>query len=187
MQEEKCGLCCVDIFHLLAHARDLKLPVRRLFRRRCILWEVGGVVWCGVVWCGVVWVVVWEVGGVVWWWCGGGVVLSPPPARMSAYIGSSEVLQLLVKKKQSWILSFHCHDLSHHEIVHQPSHWDNDEEDGCVECCSSCVGLLPAILCSCSRSVTIFSAEMILMVLLYLCCVSFTVLILQPSRMYLFT
>ena len=27
-------------------------------------------------------------------------------------------------------LSVHFHNSSHHELVHQPSHWDDDEEDG---------------------------------------------------------
>ena len=38
-------------------------------------------------------------------------------------------------------LSVHLHDSSHHEIVHQPSHWD-DEEDGCA-CRFSCMVLPP--------------------------------------------
>ena len=41
--------------------------------------------------------------------------------------------------EQSWTYSFHCQDLLHHELIHQPSHWD-DDEDGCA-CRSSCMRL----------------------------------------------
>ena len=106
-----------------------------------------------------------------------------PPARMSAYNGPSEAFQLCLK--QSWNHSFHCHELSHHDLLHQPSHWD-DEEDGCA-CCSSCMWLLLTILCSCSRCLIIFTARGC-----SVCCftgvVTFTLcLMFSLPELYLFT
>ena len=40
------------------------------------------------------------------------------------------------KKHRGDYCSVHCHDLSHHDLVHQPAHWDDDEEDGCAWCFS---------------------------------------------------
>ena len=40
-----------------------------------------------------------------------------------------------VEKSRGSCLAVHCHDPSHHELVHQPSHRD-DDEGGCA-CCSS--------------------------------------------------
>ena len=61
-------------------------------------------------------------------------------ARMSAHGGSSEALQRCWKP--SWNYSFHCHGSARHELVHQPSHWD--DEDG-YACCSSCSRFSTAI------------------------------------------
>ena len=60
--------------------------------------------------------------------------------------------------KHLWIyLSFHCHGLSHHELIHQPFHWDDDKEDGFAFGSSRL--RLPSATLRCSRSLTIFMAK----------------------------
>ena len=107
-----------------------------------------------------------------------------PPALVSACCGSSEALQLSFCWTQSWKYQFHSRDLSHHELVHKPSNWDDDEEDGCA--CTSCLRFPHAILW-CSRTLTIFTTNWFS----WRCftgrgCPS-VCLIFQHSQIYLFT
>ena len=59
-------------------------------------------------------------------------------------------------------------------------------KSGCA-CCSSCIWLHPALLCSCSCSLTIFYGQMILGVLLCQHRVVLPLLDFQPTRLYLLT
>ena len=69
-------------------------------------------------------------------WCGVGIFTLRSDVRLWWIIRGTPTFGW----KQSWIYSFHGHDLSHHELVYQRSDWDDDEEDGCA-CCSSCTVL----------------------------------------------
>ena len=104
-------------------------------------------------------------------------------ARMSAHRGPSESLKLW--KKRGIGLSVHYHDSSHHELVHEPSHWSDDEEDGCA-CCSSCMGFSFVFLFLLAFSDTLY-CQMILGVLHYQQIDVRALLNVQPSPMYLFT
>ena len=86
-------------------------------------------------------------------WCGVGIFIHRCGARLWWIIRGTPTFGW----KQSWTDSFHCHDLSHNALVHQPPHWDDDEKGGCAFC-SSCPRFLPAIL-YCSRSLAIFTAN----------------------------
>ena len=104
---------------------------------------------------------------------------------MSAFSGSSEARQLLPGSDRG-PFSFHCDDLSHHEFVHQSSERDQDENDGCLyrSCCST------FLLCPVTLLFIFFDnlhGQLIPRVLFYWKSVSFSLLDVQLSRMYLFT
>ena len=87
--------------------------------------------------------------------CDKGLFMTP---LVSTFGSSPETLQKLARNCRGLVFRVCCHDLDHHELVHHPSHSEDDDEAGFAF--GSCrLKLHPPAVC-CSRSCRIFAVKL---------------------------